>query len=137
MSIRRRRAEGEDGASAVEFALLVIPFAFLLFGLIQFGFYFWSAQTTSAAARETARRVVVGDCWDAGQRTAFASSQAPMMTGSATLSADPATLNVGDEITITLTGDSEVINFFPFIPDTVEGKFDARMEQIDDSGMCG
>ena len=44
---------------------LVLPiFIFLLFGIIQYGFYFWTAETANSAAREAARRVVVGDCWD-------------------------------------------------------------------------
>ena len=76
----RKRGEGEDGAAAVEFGLLIIPFAAILFGLIQFGWYFWTAETTNSAAREVARRVVVGDCWVAGDRDAFADTHARGIT---------------------------------------------------------
>ncbi len=57
----RRRKEG--GAAAVEFALVVPLLATLVLGIIQYGWYFYVANNTSAAAREAARHVVVGDCW--------------------------------------------------------------------------
>ncbi len=51
----------DDGAVAVEFAL-VFPFVLLLiFGLVQYGVYFFSMQAGSAAARDAARRASVGD----------------------------------------------------------------------------
>jgi Flp pilus assembly protein TadG len=136
MFVRRRRSKDEGGASAVEFGLLVMPFAILLFGMIQLGFYFYSAQSTASAARETARRVVVGDCWNGTARDEFARDQAPLMTGGADLNQDPATLEVGDPITVTLTATSDVIGFIPFIPGEVIRSYDARMEEIEDSGAC-
>jgi hypothetical protein len=58
------RARSERGASALEFGL-VAPLMFLLiFGLIQYGYLFWSLTTASATAREAARRMVVGHDWD-------------------------------------------------------------------------
>ena len=51
---------GERGASALEVGL-VAPLMFLMiFGIIQYGYLFWSLTTASAAAREGARRMVVG-----------------------------------------------------------------------------
>jgi Flp pilus assembly protein TadG len=138
MFMRRRRSKDEDGASAVEFALLFIPFTVLLFGLIEFGFYFWTAQTTSGAARETARRVVVGDCWDQTAATNYARTQAPRLTGNVAWTPAPSTIpDVGDKITVTLTSNSGIINFIPGIPDTVTRSYDARMEDLEDSGACG
>jgi Flp pilus assembly pilin Flp len=50
----------EDGATALEFGL-VVPVVFLaVFGIIQYGFMFWSLQTASATAREAARALIVG-----------------------------------------------------------------------------
>ncbi|NUS52903.1 MAG: hypothetical protein HOQ22_17915 [Nocardioidaceae bacterium] len=58
--VTRARRRGESGAAAVEFAL-VLPFLLLLlFGLIQYGLYFWAIQGGSNAAREGARRAAVG-----------------------------------------------------------------------------
>jgi Flp pilus assembly protein TadG len=57
--IRRRRARGESGASAVEFAL-VAPLLFLLIaGVIEFGWAFHQVMDLRHGARETARLVAV------------------------------------------------------------------------------
>lgn len=133
-----RKRRDQRGASAVEFALLFLPFSLLLFGLIEFGFYFWTAETTSSAARETARRVVVGDCWNQTAATSYARNQTPRLIGNVTWSPVPSTsLDVGDKVTVTLTSNSGIINFIPGIPDTVTRSYEARMEDIEDSGTCG
>ncbi len=62
MAARTRAARHEHGAAAVEFALVLVLLLTLLFGIIQYGFYFYSASTGSAAAREALRRASVGDC---------------------------------------------------------------------------
>ena len=54
----RRR---ESGAAAVEFAIILPLVALLLFGVMQYGFYFWARSSAAAAVREAARRVSVGD----------------------------------------------------------------------------
>lgn len=127
----------EHGAAAVEFALLLPLFTALLFGILEFGWYFWTAETTNSAARETARRVVVGDCWDQSAATSFAKGQAPQLVGNVAWSPAPTTsLNPGDTITVTLTSNSALINFIPGIPDTVTREYQARMEFTEDSGAC-
>ena len=56
---RSRRARGDDGASAVEFAL-VAPLLFLLIaGTIEFGWAFHQMMDLRHGARETARLVAV------------------------------------------------------------------------------
>ena len=55
---------GEDGAAAVEFALLLPLLVVLLFGFIQFGAAFNTRIQATNAAREAARLAVVGiDDW--------------------------------------------------------------------------
>jgi Flp pilus assembly pilin Flp len=55
----------EDGAAAVEFALLLPLLVMLLFGFIQFGVAFNTRIQATNAAREAARLAVVGiDDWD-------------------------------------------------------------------------
>ncbi len=50
----------EEGAAAVEFALILPIFSLLLFGMVQYSMYFWSTQSAADAAREGARRGAVG-----------------------------------------------------------------------------
>jgi Flp pilus assembly pilin Flp len=55
----------QDGAAAVEFALLLPLLVLLLFGFIQFGTAFNTRIQATNAAREAARAAVVGiDDWD-------------------------------------------------------------------------
>ena len=55
----------QDGAAAVEFALLLPLLVLLLFGFIQFGLAFNTRIQATNAAREAARQAVVGiDDWN-------------------------------------------------------------------------
>ncbi len=56
----RMRLRNEDGAAAVEFALIVGVLALLLFGMLQFGLAFFQLQNLRAATREGARDGSVG-----------------------------------------------------------------------------
>ena len=118
----RRRSEG--GAAAVEFAIILPIFAAMLMGMIQYGFYFWTAETTGSAARETARRIVVGSCWS--EYETFAQAHGPRIA-SAAVSPDPSGLEVGDIVTVTVVANGDILNFFP-LPDTVTRNYQARME---------
>ena len=58
-------SRGQDGAAAVEFALLLPLLVLLLFGFIQFGVAFNTRIQATNAAREAARQAVVGiDNWN-------------------------------------------------------------------------
>ncbi len=50
-----QRLRREDGAAAVEFALIVGVLAMLIFGMLQFGLTFFELQNLRAAAREGGR----------------------------------------------------------------------------------
>jgi Flp pilus assembly protein TadG len=63
-SLRRR---GEGGAAAVEFALVMPILLVLVFGIIQYGWYFYAMQSGSSAVSDAARRVAVGNCQTTGQ----------------------------------------------------------------------
>ena len=56
----RARVRREDGAAAVEFALIVGVLAMLIFGMLQFGLAFFQLQNLRAATREGARAGAVG-----------------------------------------------------------------------------
>ncbi|MFC6154249.1 TadE family protein [Nocardioides yefusunii] len=51
----RRRARGENGVAAVEFALILPIFLMLLFGIIDFGYMINRASVINNAARDAVR----------------------------------------------------------------------------------
>jgi Flp pilus assembly protein TadG len=79
MSMRSKLGR-EDGAAAVEFALIVGLLAILVFGLLEYGLAFWQVQNLRASAREGARVASVGGD-DTDVRTAMASSSAGSLSG--------------------------------------------------------
>jgi hypothetical protein len=67
-----RTKRSERGATAVEFAL-VFPIVFaVMFGIIQYGVYFWGRSTAAASARESARQLAVGTLWTCSRDQAVA-----------------------------------------------------------------
>jgi Flp pilus assembly protein TadG len=58
---RVARHRTEHGAAAVEFALVLVPLLVILFGIIQYGFYFWAMQGGADIARDAVRRAAVAD----------------------------------------------------------------------------
>jgi len=149
-----RSARDEGGATAVEFALILIPLLLLLFGIIQYGFYFFASQNGNNVARDLVRRVAVGDCPNQSDLEVYATNH----LGSAYqggLDVDREYRNpdgssttfesrsVGDQVIITLTFNTLDMNL-PFIPvpNDASGKAivstqaDARLEDKSSSGAC-
>lgn len=127
----RAEAGAERGSAAVEFGLVLLPLMMLLLGLIQYGWYFYASQSASAAAREAARRVIVGDCWDpAGDVTSYVTAQAPTATSGTYEPADLGTLAVGDMVRVTVEADGEIIGEFLPLPNdgAISQVFEARLE---------
>ena len=83
-SILRR----EDGAAAVEFALIVGLLAILVFGLLEYGLAFWQVQNLRAATREGARVAAVRGTED-DIRTAMVNSSAGSLTGGEGIAVTP------------------------------------------------
>ncbi|HEV8565267.1 MAG TPA: TadE/TadG family type IV pilus assembly protein [Actinomycetota bacterium] len=54
------RLRRDEGAAAVEFALIAGVLALLLFGMMEYGLFFLQAQTLKSGAREGARQAAVG-----------------------------------------------------------------------------
>lgn len=140
MSCRSRRAfrrdEDEKGAAAVEFALLVIPLLTILFGMIDYSWYFYTAQSTSSAAREGTRRLVVGDCQGPGELQAFVATVADVNGLTVTYSPNPLP-PVGDTVTVTAQANGAIIGFVP-IPNNgiVTRQVQARVEDLAAGGPC-
>lgn len=66
-SARSRRSE--RGATAVEFALVVPILCLVLFGILQYGLYFFDAHGTRTGIREAARQGVVKTFSNCGTET--------------------------------------------------------------------
>jgi Flp pilus assembly protein TadG len=110
MDVRmRRQLRDEDGAAAVEFALIVGLLAVLIFGLLEYGLAFWQVQNLRSAAREGARVAAVrGDATEV--RSHMVASAAGSLSGSWTYTqnrtCDGSDANDGQEVTITITNSS-------------------------------
>jgi len=111
------RPRSNDGAAAVEFALVSVLLFTLVFGIIQYGFYFWASQIGSSAVRDAARYSAVGtkDC-DA-LRTTVTDQMGGAATGATTTtrSYDNIPAASGDNVTVTISYQALNIGF-PFIP---------------------
>lgn len=151
--MRAKRARNDRGAAAVEFALVVIPVFAILFGLIQYGMYFYSAQTGSNTANAAARQLSVGNCQTdadlqkyvndqlgaARSGTATATAAYTNPDGSTPTAPEGANVEIGGTVTLTLTFDT--INMhFPFVPflsnAQITREVQARVEDTTDQG-CG
>lgn len=146
-SSRVRR--GEDGAAAVEFALLVPIVLLLVFGIIQYGLYFWADQGGSDASRDAARLSAVGNPIACTPFKANVKSPINKMGSGFTItrtykspagvtrsSTDPANpVSPGDTVTVSVSFNSIDLHipFLPFIPNgRVSSTAKARVEYVND-----
>lgn len=130
-ALRRR---GECGAAAVEFALVLAPMLVIVFGVLQFGWYFNAAQSGTSAAADAARRLSVGDCQDSVQLQNMVTSRLGAAAGDdeihvtviytgidASATHIPAPGAVGGDVTVVLEFRSADFRL-PFIPLPNDGK---------------
>jgi Flp pilus assembly pilin Flp len=134
----RRR---EDGAAAVEFALLLPLLVLLLFGFIQFGLAFNARIQATNAAREAARLAAVGIAdwgdvgggnpfWDVVQQRAGVGD-----ISNCSFATDPfigGTLTVSFDFPLDL-----VIPFAPSLPQGGSARASMRVEQLSEPGGPG
>jgi Flp pilus assembly protein TadG len=126
--LRARRDQG--GAAAVEFALIMVPLLYLVFGLIQYGWYFYAMQSGSSAVGDAARRVAVGNCQTSTQVQQLIYDHLGSATSASTASGVTTTVTytkadgsgsvaapgeIGGAVTITATFPTLNLHF-PFIP---------------------
>lgn len=117
MRKHRSRAfdRSDEGAAAVEFALVAILLITLLFGIIQYGFLFWESQTASRVAREVGRQAAVGTktCAELKQ---LARDYAPSKAGVIAVNVDfPNTPTIGQNVAATVSFPYTKLGF-PFVP---------------------
>jgi len=78
-----KRIHSERGAAAIEFALVLMPFALLLLGTIDYGWYFFIDLACTNAVREGARTAttVPGACPNAAATTAGEAAAGQALSG--------------------------------------------------------
>lgn len=83
MSRRSRFLADERGGTTVEFSLIMTTLFLLLFGVVEFGWYLWTANALQQTAIQTARCMGVlnsscasGRAYSASNTTAFAQQMA-------------------------------------------------------------
>lgn len=131
----RRKREVENGAAAVEFALVMLPVIVLLFGLVQYGFYFWAMQGGSDIARSAARLSSVGDPDTCSEFRTAVTAQINDLTGTGATAViersydrqSPSEVAVGDTVAVVVRFKSPDMHF-PFIPFINDGLVTARAE---------
>ena len=129
MGLRRR----QRGAVSVEFVFILPILLLLIFGIIQFAYYFFQVQQGAFAAREAARQAAVGTlaCNDL---ITFVVDRVGVPTPvEVSLTPSPATPVVGGTITVLV--EFQAADFgFPFIPfpnnAAVSENADTRVENI-------
>lgn len=140
---RVRQRRDHRGASAVEFALVVPILLLLVFGMVQYGLYFWSAQGGSSATRDAARRAAVGDLRTCPEFRAYVRDQIGSLGDASTATvtrtyvngpgnSDPS-VEVGDIVKVGVSFTSVDLNI-PLIPSVKDGRVtqtaDARVENV-------
>ena len=64
--LARRFVRRQDGAAAVEFALVALPFLALTFAILETALVFFAGQTLEAAAADSARLIMTGQAQTGG-----------------------------------------------------------------------
>lgn len=64
--LARRFARQQDGAAAVEFALVAVPFLALTFAILETALVFFAGQTLEAAVTDASRLIMTGQAQTAG-----------------------------------------------------------------------
>ena len=135
-----RLIRGDGGASAVEFGLISILLFTVLFGIIQYGLFFWQLQGGAAAAREGARYSAVGT-WSCSTLSSQMTSRVPAggsVTVTRTYIPDPAgtgsasSPKTGDDVKVTVSFSTVAIGGLVPMPNDgiVLSEAQARVESV-------
>ena len=136
------RAKNDDGASTVEFALVVPVLILILFGIIEFGILFAQQLSLNSGARQGARAGVVGDksCSAVATSARSASESIGIDTATITVTSSvdgstcsgdskPCEGHRGDALTVSLTYPGSIeIPLFGSVGVTLRGKGEYRCE---------
>jgi Flp pilus assembly protein TadG len=147
------RRRDDQGAAAVEFALVMPLLLIIVFALIQYGMYFYSAQTGSNTVNVAARQLTVGNCDTSSELNTLVSNRlgaakvgTPVVTrkyydtnGTTELGTAATDAKIGGTVKVEITFATHNLNF-PFVPFLEDPKVyrtvTARVEDTTDQG-CG
>lgn len=120
----------------MEFGLVVVVLFTVLFGIIQFGIYFWAWQQTGHAAREASRVAAVYPNCSAAIGTAGdeALDGAPVTGTPGVTRTSPDPSQVGDPVTVQVTATVIDIGFFDFFTPGIVKSATSRVENIPAAG---
>ena len=102
----RLKLRQENGAAAVEFAIVASVLVMLVFGVIEFGLGFWQVQNLRAATREGARVAAVRGSTTQVSDAMVNASSGSLPPGFSGFTLTPATgctgATTGQEVTVTI-----------------------------------
>ena len=121
----KRRLDGEHGAAAVEFAIIVPVLLLLVCGIMDFGIIFSQLHNVNEAAREGARQTAVSQNLPTAASTTIAYIKSKY-NNNYNVTVDPSPPVSGSDVTVTVTNSVHIITpvisaFFPSNPYTVTG----------------
>lgn len=121
----RRLRRNDEGAAAVEFALLLVPLLLIIMVTIGLGWGLARYVSVTGAAREGARAMSVGRTFTEASDLAVAS--APLVCGTAGACSIPSVpaCTPGNQVTFTVSMNELVPMALPLLPATA-GPFNAR-----------
>lgn len=111
---RGQRRDGEQGAVATEFALILPLLVILFFGIVQVGLAVWRAQVVEAAAREGARVAAVGGT-DSDIKDAVRAAATGFLASELTISPQECTDLDGDTIVEVVASGDRLDYNIPFV----------------------
>jgi Flp pilus assembly protein TadG len=132
----------QSGAAALEFGLIAgFIFIPLVLGIMQYGWYFYVAQTTGGAASHVARRLAVGDCWGSNEALTFVQNEVGSNPANTALVMEPTSntdAEIGiDQVEVTVTSEANVLGFWPMPNDgTITRTVKTMIEDTTSSGAC-
>jgi Flp pilus assembly protein TadG len=121
----RRTLPRDDGAAAVEFALIAGVLFMLLFGMLQFGVAFWQVQNLRSATREAARVAAVRASTSVITQRLVDASNGSLPSGYGGYTVEPGVCTddrAGEDVTVRITNAS--------LPGTVQDAFSIEIPFI-------
>lgn len=118
----RRFARARQGATAIEFAIIALPFMILLFGIIELGMVFLVSVTLQNATDNAARQIRTGQLQNGGSntKTAFASLVCANMTWLSAPCSSKLTVDVQTFANFTALSNAGQIDPTTFNPNTTQ-----------------
>ena len=124
---KHRLLRGTEGATVVEFAIIVPVLLLILWGIVDFGNVYYQLSIVNEAAREGARVAGVGGTLQS------VTTAVKNFNNSLQVNMSPSTPVSGQNVTVTVTNSVQIITplisvFFPSNPFTVTGRSIMRVE---------